>query len=542
MTFASKILSGNVGLLKAKASKSAISGVLISCAALIAATMLSGYSFYGEISLKSFVHAQKNNPVLWFLDVMPFLFAVWGQYVSSIMAFEAGAMVLDQTEELRAKTVVLESKATHDATHDSLTGLPNRVLFRDRVEQALNAAGPPGLKLAVLLLGLDRFKEINNTLGHYNGDRILKQVATRLESLIMASETVARMGGDEFAILLPEVKGEQDIKSVVAKIQKAMTSPFVLEGLRLEVQVSIGAAMFPEHGTDGDTLMQRADVARYVAKDDRNGFKIYSQKLDKFTPQRLTLMGELRQGIDREEFFLFYQPKVSVVNGRINSGEALVRWQHHKHGIILPDDFIPLAERTGLIKDLSKYILKRVLEQIAEWLKNGLEISVSVNLSAQDLLDPDFPDVLAGLFALYDVPPSQLVLEITETTIISDPERALEIMFRLADMGVKMSIDDFGTGYSSLSRLKKMPVSEIKIDRSFVLDMMENSNDEVIVQATVGLAHNLGLKVVAEGVETHGAAERLKELGCDFLQGFLFSEAVSPAEFAELASKSGAII
>ncbi len=539
VNFTSKVLSGNVDLLKAKASKPAISGVLISSAALIAATILSGYSLYGELSLKSFVGAQKNNPVLWFMDAMPFLFAVWGQYMSSIMAYQAGAMVVDQTEELRAKTRVLESKATHDATHDTLTDLPNRVLFRDRVDQAITLADAQGQKLAVMLLDLDRFKEINNTLGHYSGDRILKQVATRLKSLIQTSETLARMGGDEFAFLLPEIEGEESINHMVGKIQRAMVSPFILDEMRLDVQVSIGASIFPEHGTDGDTLVQRADVAKYVAKDDINNFKVYSYKLDKHTPKRLTLMGELRRGIDREEFFLVYQPKVSVDSGKINSCEALVRWQHQKHGSIAPDDFIPLAERTGLIKDLTHFILKKVLEQIAGWIKNSINICVSVNLSAQDLLDPEFPDMLAGLLALHEVPPSHLVLEITETTIVSDPERALEVMFRLSEMGVKMSIDDFGTGYSSLSRLKEMPVSEIKIDRSFVMDMMESSNDEAIVQATVSLAHNLGLEVVAEGVETQEAAKRLKELGCDHLQGFLFSKPVSPDDLVGLVGKTG---
>jgi diguanylate cyclase (GGDEF)-like protein len=538
MSLASENLSRNVNLLKSRASKHAVAGVLISSAALITATLLSGYYLSGEISLASFVHAQKSNPVLWFMDGMPFLFAFWGQYVSSIMAFEAGAMVMDQTEELRAKTTVLQSRAMHDATHDSLTGLPNRVLFRDRLEQALNLARPQGLNLAVLLLDLDRFKEINNTLGHYNGDKVLKQVATRLGNLVHGQNTFARMGGDEFAYLLTDVRGEQDIRKVVAIIQKAMVPPYAIEGLNLEVQVSMGAAMFPENGKDGDTLIQRADVARYVAKEGKKGFVVYTHKLDQYSPQRLTLMGELRQGIVNEEFFLMYQPKVTVAGGAIRSAEALVRWQHYKHGVIPPDDFIPLAERTGLIKDLTRFILKKVLQQMAEWIRDGFEIHTSVNLSAHDLLDPELPDVLAGLLASYDVPPTLLVLEITETAIIADPARALQVMSRLADMGVKLSIDDFGTGYSSLSSLKQMPVSEIKIDRSFVMDMMNNSNDAAIVQATVGLAHNLGLEVVAEGVETQEAADRLKEFGCDFFQGFFFSRPVPPAELAALAAKT----
>jgi diguanylate cyclase (GGDEF)-like protein len=538
MSLAGENLSRNVNLLKSRASKHAIAGVLISAGALITATLLSGYYLMGEISLESFVHAQRSNPVLWFMDGMPFLFALWGQYVSSVMASEAGAMVVDQTEELRAKTTVLESRAMHDATHDSLTGLPNRVLFRDRLEQALNLARLQGLSLAVLLLDLERFKEINNTLGHYNGDKVLKQVATRLGSLVQGQDTFARMGGDEFAYLLREVGGRQDIEKLVAKIQKAMIPPYAIEGLNLEVQVSIGAATFPENGNDGDTLIQRADVARYVAKEDRRGFVVYTHKLDQYSPQRLTLMGELRQGIVNEEFFLVYQPQVRNAGGAIRSAEALVRWRHYKHGVVPPDEFIPLAERTGLIKDLSRFILNKVLQQMAEWIGDGLEIHTSVNLSAHDLLDPELPDVLAGLLASYDVPSALLVLEITETAIIADPERALQVMSRLADMGVKLSIDDFGTGYSSLSSLKEMPVSEIKIDRSFVMDMMNSGNDAAIVQATIGLAHNLGLEVVAEGVETREVADRLTELGCDIFQGFYFSRPIPPAELAALARKT----
>lgn len=538
MIHASQVLSNNIGLLKAKATKHAIAGVVISCVALVAATILSGYFLFGEVTLAAFFNAQKTNAVLWIMDGMPFLFAFWGQYVSLIMAYEAGAMVMDQTEELRVKTTILESKAMHDATHDFLTGLPNRILFRDRLDQALHGARARGKKLAVLLLDLDRFKEINNTLGHYNGDKVLKQVATRFGGMKQARETLARMGGDEFAVLLPEIEEEQDLHIMAAMIQTAITPPFMIEGLSLDVRLSIGAAIFPEHGTDGDTLLQRADVARSVAKEEQRGFVTYSFKMDQYSPQRLTLMGELRQGIEKGELSLQYQPKVNSFDGEIRAAEALVRWNHYKHGIIMPDEFIPMAERTGTIKDLSKCVLRMALQQIAAWQRAGRDISVSVNLSAHDLLDPELPDMLAGLLASHMVPAALLVLEITETVIITDPDRALQVMFQLAKMGVKLSIDDFGTGYSSLAYLKKMPVSEIKIDRSFVMDMMGNSNDEAIVVATIGLAHNLGLEVVAEGVESEAAVNRLTELGCDTLQGFFFGKPVAPAEFIAMSAKA----
>jgi diguanylate cyclase (GGDEF)-like protein len=536
MKESSQTLAGNVDLLKAKASRQAIIGATISSVAVVVATLLSSYFQYGQLSLEGLIHVQKNNVLLWFLDTTPFLFAFWGQHVSSMMVYEAGEMVREQTEELRSKTSILESRAMHAVTHDSLTGLPNRVLFQDRLDQVLKNARIKGKKLAVLLLDLNRFKEINNTLGHYNGDKVLKQTADRIRELPLPGENYARMGGDEFAIMVSGINNEEDIQKIVSMIHRLMKPPVTIEGLNLELRVTIGVATSPEHGTDSDTLIQRADVARYVAKEKRKDFVVYSFELDQHSPKRLTLMGELRQGLETEELFLLYQPKVNGGDGEIRSAEALVRWNHYKHGIIPPNEFIPMAERTGMIKDLSKFVLQKVLKQIAEWEKEGLEISVSVNLSAQDLLDPKLPEVLAGLLASCEVPASRLVVEITETAIIEDPERAMEVMSRLSEMGVKMSIDDFGTGYSSLAYLKKMPVREIKIDRSFVMEMMENGNDAVIVKATIGLAHNLGMKVVAEGVESQESADHLRELGCDTLQGFFYSKPISPEEFIAMAN------
>jgi len=538
MTRSSQTLSSNISLLKSKASRHAIIGAIISSVAVVVATLLSSYFQYGEVSLDGLIYVQKSNSLLWFLDGTPFLFALWGQYVSSIMAHEAGVMVMDQTQKLRAKTMVLESRAAHDATHDYLTGLPNRALFQERLEQALRSVKLDGKKLGVLLLDLDRFKEIEYTLGHYEGDQVLKRIATRLASLMDIEYTLARMRGDEFGILIPEICDENDLHNVAAMIRKAFIKPIMTEELNLEVQVSMGAAIFPAHGTDSVALIQRADVARYLAKERQNSFVIYSPEHDQYSPQRLSLLGELRKGIKTGALFMLYQPKLNGPGlGEIKTAEALVRWNHAKHGIIPPNDFIPMAERSGMIKDLSKYVINKVIKQIAEWQSDGHDICVSVNLSAQDLLDPELPDVLAELLASHEVPASQLVVEITETAIIADPEMAMQVMLRLAEMGVKMSIDDFGTGHSGLSYLKKMPVSEIKIDRSFVMDMMENSNDEEIVKSTIGLAHSLGLEVVAEGVETQESADRLRELGCDSLQGFFYSKPVSPEEFIAMAGK-----
>ena len=301
--------------------------------------------------------------------------------------------------------------------------------------------------------------------------------------------------------------------------------------MTLDVRASIGAAIFPEHGQDVDTLMQLADVAMYAAKQDNQGFVIYSSRLSMASPQRLTLMGELRQALDRDELRMYYQPKFDNHLSRVTEVEALVRWQHPRHGLMQPAEFIPLAERTGLIKQLSLWVLKTVLRQSSLWREHGLEIAVSVNLSTQDLLDPELPDIIAGLLAQHSVPAKQLVLEITETSIMADPDRSLEILNRIAGLGVRISIDDFGTGYSSLAYLRKLPVTEIKIDRSFVMEMLDNPGDEAIVQATIGLARSLGLAVVAEGVENDATMVRLQSLGCNILQGYHISRPMAANDF-----------
>ena len=544
MAQTTQILSGNARLLKAKASKYAVYGVLIALSAIVVATLAISYLQYDEIGLEYVLAIQKSNVALWILDAMPFAFAFWGQYVSSLMAYEAGAMVVDQTNDLRAQTSVLEQQAMHGATHDALTNLPNRILLRDRIEQALNVAMRERVHLAILIMDLDRFKEINDTLGHYNGDRILKQVATRLQSVVQEPITVARLGGDEFAILLPKIVQLKDASHVVRKIEKALQAPFSLEGLKLDIQASIGVAFFPEHGSDADTLIQRADVAMYVAKKNRSGFVVYSSKLDEHSPHRLTLMGELRQAIEHNQLILHFHPKVNVKTGVITGVEALVRWQHPLHGLMQPDDFIPLAERTGLIKPLTYWVFNHALKQSAAWRVTGIEMSIAVNLSAHDLLDLELPDMIAGLLAAYDIPAQSLTIEITESAIMVDKDRAMQILARLSDMGVRLSIDDFGTGYSSLAYLSKMPVNEIKIDKSFVMDMLGNKSNAVIVHATVELGHNLGLEVVGEGAHDAETLARLTQLGCDTAQGFYLTTPLNADEFvawvADMTSK-GAI-
>ncbi|MGH2820097.1 MAG: putative bifunctional diguanylate cyclase/phosphodiesterase [Actinomycetota bacterium] len=439
-----------------------------------------------------------------------------------------------QAEELREHS----EKNEYQALHDELTGLPNRNLFRDRIEQALLAARRGGHEAAVMLMDLDRFKEVNNTLGHRHGDGVLQQVGPRLRAALRESDTVAHLGGDEFAILLPKLADPASAMYVAEKIRSALHEPFLVQGLALDIDASTGIALFPEHGEDADTLIQRADVAMYLAKAARSGCEVYTAEQDHHSAARLSLLGELRRAIDWGELVLHYQPKARLQTGEITGVEALVRWQHPVRGFVPPDEFVPLAEHTGLIKQLTARVLDEGLRQCREWLDQGLEIDIAVNLSMRNLLDAQLPDEVARLLERWDVPPQRLTLEITESTIMADPARALTIVSRLSDIGVGLAIDDFGTGYSSLAHLKRLPVEEIKIDKSFVMNMHANEDDAVIVRSTIDLAHNLGRTVVAEGVENEDIMQVLRTLGCDTAQGYHLSRPVPPDTLSEwLASQ-----
>jgi diguanylate cyclase (GGDEF)-like protein len=420
----------------------------------------------------------------------------------------------------------------HQALHDALTDLPNRTLFHDRVGQALSVARREHVPAAVMIMDLDRFKEVNDTLGHASGDDLLKQAGVRLRDALRESDTVARLGGDEFGVLLPRVADSAAALSVARNLRSALEEPFTIHGLALQMEASVGIALFPEHGDDVHSLLQRADVAMYEAKEQPGGCEIYARERDEYSPDRLTLLTELRRGIEQGELVLHYQPKADLRTGEVHGAEALVRWNHPARGLVQPDEFIPLAQKTGVIVPLTSFVLDEALRQCRLWQLEGLDLCVSVNLSARSLLDVHLPDTVGDLLRRWEVSPSRLELEITESTILADPIRAMHVLSRLSEMGVRLAIDDFGTGYSSLAYLKRLPVDEIKIDKSFVLGMGEDENDAVIVRSTIDLGRNLGLRVVAEGVETHAAWRRLLSLGCDVAQGCYLSHPVPAAEFA----------
>jgi diguanylate cyclase (GGDEF)-like protein len=412
-----------------------------------------------------------------------------------------------------------EAKLLHQALHDALTGLPNRLLFHDRVGEALRRAQRRGGSYAVLLMDLDRFKEINDTLGHDTGDALLAELGRRLQRALRPGDVVARIGGDEFGFLLDDVDARQ-AGELVSRIQLELRAPFMLQGLPLHVEASIGIAVYPDHGTSVEQLLQRADVAMYVAKRAGSGFSYYDAESDDHTPVRLTLIGDLRQALERGELVVHYQPQVELSTGRVAAVEALLRWEHETHGLLHPDRFLPAAEGSGLTGILTRYVLEQVLTHQRRWLEAGRTLPVAVNVSVLNLLDREFPSDVLTLLDQADVSAELLTLEITEHTAVVDRSLVEAALSWLGGHGLKVAIDDFGTGYSSLSRLRRLPLHGIKIDRSFVQAMTSDPEDAAIVRSTIDLAHSLGLEVIAEGVATEDVYEELVRLGCDVAQGF----------------------
>ena len=429
---------------------------------------------------------------------------------------------------LRAQVAATE----HTALHDRLTNLPNRVLFHDRAEHAIRGAARAGNKLAVMLLDLDRFKEINDTLGHEKGDGFLVEVASRLQLSLRASDTIARLGGDEFGLVIP-VADTGDAQRVASRLLGQLEQPFDVGDLSLRARGSIGIALYPDDGADTEMLLRKADVAMYAGKQVHLPV-LYSPEHDHYSPERLLLIGELKRAIEQDELVVHYQPVVDVAYGNVKGLEALVRWQHPERGLISPAQFVVFAEQTGLMELLTEAVLRIALPQCAAWRRDGHDVVVAVNVSGRDLGDRGFPARVTSLLADAGLEASSLELEITEDTLLADPVRTLTVLDHLREVGVRLAVDDFGAGRTSLHYLRKLRVDALKIDRSFVMDLLGDTDNQAIVRSTVELAHRLGLEVVAEGVETADTLDLLAGYGCDLAQGHLFSRPV-PADQLNLA-------
>ncbi|SDJ65699.1 diguanylate cyclase (GGDEF) domain-containing protein [Nonomuraea maritima] len=426
-------------------------------------------------------------------------------------------------------TATLSMRRDHQALHDELTGLPNRKMLVVSTEEAL-AEVRHGDRVGLFLLDLDRFKEVNDTMGHPVGDRLLQMVAHRLTHSVRPGDVVARLGGDEFAVLLPSIRDAHAAREVAARLRAALTEPVRLEGMTFDMDASVGIALYPDHAPDFELLLQRADVAMYLAKEGRTGVELYQPHKDRNSPERLSLLGDLRRAIDNRELRLHYQPKIVLGGGEVQGVEALLRWRHPVHGPIAPSEFVPLAEQSYLMRQLTAYVIEEALEQAARWWRAGTQVQISINISARDLLGPALPQRLEAGLARHGLPPAAVQLEVTERILTGDQAYTQDTIKALAALGVPLALDDFGTGYSSLIRLQRLAVSEVKIDASFVRRIAESDDDARIVRSIIDLVRSLGMRSVAEGVESDEVAARLVEMGCDVGQGWLFCEPMAAEE------------
>ena len=440
-------------------------------------------------------------------------------------SLETQALV-DSFVAMREQVKERQQALEYNALHDDLTNLANRSCLNEHLEQAIKEAKRQQDNLALLILDLDHFKEVNDTLGHHTGDQLLLKVSNRLSNILRGSDLIARFGGDEFAILLPNAN-EAHAVQVAEKIVNALLKPFFLQNQQLYIGASIGISIYPQHGLNVESLVQHSDIAMYQAKKNKTGWALYHAEQDQHSVDRLELMNELRSALSQNTLQLHYQPKICMEDGRCESVEALLRWEHPKHGFIRPDIIIAMAEQTGLIHDLTNWVLETAIAQTLRWHRQNLHISVAVNLSANSLQNDRITEYVRTVLNNTGFPARYLTLEITENAMMADPERAVNILSDLDDMGVRISVDDYGTGFSSLGYLKQLPVKELKIDKSFVMDIINDDNDAVIVRSTIDMAHNLGLKVVAEGVENREIWDLLQMLRCDIAQGFFMSKPCS---------------
>ncbi|MCK4839207.1 MAG: EAL domain-containing protein [Desulfobulbaceae bacterium] len=451
----------------------------------------------------------------------------------AILMFGGGIFVFSVVKLAQVsinKLYIMADKERHRSMHDELTGLPNQNYFHDKIFATITRASNIKNTFVVILIDINRFKEINSSLGHFYGDFLLQEISSRIKDSIRNSDTLARWGGDKFAIILPDTNLKRAV-AISNTITENISHSFQIEDNSISVEISNGLAVFPEHGEDVDKLMQSAHIAMYEAQKNHVNYSIFDQKRHHSPFKKMVLASELRDAMNTGALLLFFQPQISVINGKISGVEALLRWQHPEKGLITPDSFIEVIEQTDLSKTLASWVLDKALMHHEEWQKLGLDINVSVNLSIKNLHDYEFPAEVKKLIDKWQINPNRLTLEITESGLMVDPGRVTKVVSELKGAGINLSIDDFGTGYSSLAYLRKFPAREIKIDKSFVLDMLSNEDSAIIVKSTIDLAHNIGRLVVAEGVENHDTYVMLKRFGCDLLQGFLFSKALPADEF-----------
>ncbi len=522
----------NIRILKARASGPAINGAVIALGAVIIANITACYVETHELSIEGLISVQKNNVALWFLNLMPFAFAYWGQYMSTIVAKEADTMIVDKTHELWSKTEQLKEQVELESHTDPLTGLPNRNQFKQLMKRSISEAHQNKSQFAVVVLSINTIQEVNDILGYNQGDELIKHSIEKLNQTLPENILIGRISGAEFGAIIPLQKRSRHLQQLREKVTQVFANPFTVDNLTLILKTSMGSSTYPKDGSNPEALLRHAFIASFVSRKEGVDFTPYSPDIDVKQFSDLHQVAELVNAMDQNEFFLQYQPKLEA-DGVVREVEVLVRWMHPVHGLIPPDKFIPIIEKNNMTKELLQWVMTHALHQVAHWRNMGFELAAAINLSALDLLDSNLPQTIQNVLNETGVDSSYLKLEITETTIMTDRKRALSILEKVAGMNINTSIDDFGTGYSSLAYLSELPAMEIKIDRSFVMDMVENRHNAVIVKAIIDLAHNLSMKTVAEGVESQEIMDELRKLGCDYQQGYYISRPLDGSALIE---------
>ena len=443
-------------------------------------------------------------------------------------------------KEMRLQIHTRQQELEYHILHDSLTGLANRELLNERLEQSIHNAKQERSSFAILIMDLNRFKEVNDTLGHGVGDKLLQQVAKRLIHLLREVDIVVRLGGDEFSVLLTSAH-EKQAGNIAKKIINGFQDVFLVDDTPLYIGISIGISVYPQHGITSQVLQQRADVAMYVSKRNKTGFEIYDPKHDEYSIGKLSLISDLRHAINKDQLFMEYQPVINIKSGSVISAEALLRWNHPERGNISPDEIIPIAEQTGLINPITYWIIDTTAKYNKKLKEQGINIKIAINLSVYNLQDSDFVEKIIDIYDKNNISASNFIMEVTESVMMTNPQQSIDILNRLDQLGIEIAVDDFGTGYSSLSYLKLLPLSKLKIDKSFIMDMIDDDNDAMIVRSTIDLAHNLGMEVIAEGIEEKEILELLEVLGCGLGQGYYISRPISGDDFKKWISDNAVI-
>lgn len=525
-------------ILQSSVCSSSLYGLAIGIGALIIATLIIGYQYTGNLSLEAVARAHESNIGLRFLYLMPFVLAFWGQHSGKVVADRAGDLLQKQGNEMRLETSNWKLKSYYDATHDSLTDLPNRIEFYSRLKEAILLAGREDSKLVLMSLDLDSFKDVNEVYGNRCGDLLLIGIAERLRSLLSGSDVLSRTGGDEFSIFCTIPDYEVGIE-IARRIHAAFETAFDVQDHAVDIKASIGIASYPVHGDTAEWLMQKAELAMHASKQVSHGYMEYNTGLKADSKRRVLLLKNLKTAIEEGGLSLHYQPKIDLKTRSIKAVEALVRWEHPEHGRISPEEFIPLAEQNRLIQPLSHWVIHTAIQQINEWHRRGINLDMAINISTHDLAGDNLPATINSMLDEMTIAPEHITLEITESSLMQDQHHARGIIQALSDLGLQISIDDFGTGYSSLAYLSQLSVDEIKIDQTFVMGMNERAQDATIVKATIDLAHNLGKRVTAEGIEDSEAMQRLCTWDCDTGQGYYFSPPMTASDLETWLRESG---